>query len=102
MPHYGLRYGSAPATGNLQRLRGRPPLVNPLKVVYGPFFHGGNTGSNPVGDANKIKGLRCSQRAARVAGNATVTIEKAGGAGTERYEIMLRRPLSPFCKAPFC
>jgi len=26
-PHYGLRYGSAPATGNFQRLRGRPPLV---------------------------------------------------------------------------
>ena len=22
--------------------------------MYGPFFHGGNTGSNPVGDANKI------------------------------------------------
>ena len=21
--------------------------------MYGPFFHGGNTGSNPVGDANK-------------------------------------------------
>src|SRR5580692_8413700 len=30
-PHYGLRYGSAPATGNFQRLRGRPPLVSPLK-----------------------------------------------------------------------
>jgi len=26
-PHYGLRYGLAPATGNFQRLRGRPPLV---------------------------------------------------------------------------
>jgi len=25
--------------------------------VYGPFFHGGNTGSNPVGDANKMKDL---------------------------------------------
>ena len=25
--------------------------------MYGPFFHGGNTGSNPVGDANKIKDL---------------------------------------------
>jgi hypothetical protein len=24
-----------------------------FKVVYGPFFHGGNTGSNPVGDANE-------------------------------------------------
>src|SRR5260370_35281517 len=30
-PHYGLRYGSAPATGSFQRLRGRPPLVSPLK-----------------------------------------------------------------------
>jgi hypothetical protein len=30
-PHYGLRYGSAPATGDFQRLRGRPPLVSPLK-----------------------------------------------------------------------
>ena len=30
-PHYGLRYGSAPASGNFQRLRGRPPLVSPLK-----------------------------------------------------------------------
>jgi len=30
-------------------------------TVY-PFFrdfHGGNTGSNPVGDANKIKDLSC-------------------------------------------
>jgi hypothetical protein len=30
-PHYGLRYGCVPDTGNLQRLRGRPPLVSPLK-----------------------------------------------------------------------
>src|SRR5439155_15756569 len=30
-PHYGLHYGFAPATGNFQRLRGRPPLVSPLK-----------------------------------------------------------------------
>jgi hypothetical protein len=30
--HYGLRYGFAPATGNFQRLRGRPPLVSPLKL----------------------------------------------------------------------
>jgi hypothetical protein len=28
-----------------------------FKVVYRPFFHGGNTGSNPVGDANKINDL---------------------------------------------
>jgi hypothetical protein len=25
--HYGLRYGCAPATGNFQRLRGRPPVA---------------------------------------------------------------------------
>jgi hypothetical protein len=30
-PHYGLRYGPVPATGNFQRLRGPPPLVSPLK-----------------------------------------------------------------------
>jgi len=30
-PHYGLRYGFASATGDFQRLRGRPPLVSPLK-----------------------------------------------------------------------
>jgi hypothetical protein len=37
-PHYGLRYGSAPATGNFQRLRGRPPLVSPLKSCMGRSF----------------------------------------------------------------
>jgi hypothetical protein len=26
--HYRLRYGSAPASRNFQRLRGRPPLVS--------------------------------------------------------------------------
>jgi len=37
-PHYGLRYGCAPATGNVQRLRGRPPLVSPLKSCMGRSF----------------------------------------------------------------
>jgi hypothetical protein len=37
-PHYGLRYGSAPATENFQRLRGRPPLVSPLKSCMGRSF----------------------------------------------------------------
>ena len=37
-PHYGLRYGSAPATGNFQRLRGRPPLVSPLKSCMSRSF----------------------------------------------------------------
>jgi hypothetical protein len=27
------------------------------KVVYGPFFHGGNTGSNPIGDAKSFPRL---------------------------------------------
>jgi hypothetical protein len=48
-PHYGLRYGPAPATGNFQRLRGRPPLVSSFKVVYEPFFHGDiKTATKPV------------------------------------------------------
>ena len=36
--HYGLRYGLAPATGNFQRLRGRPPLVSPLKSCMSRSF----------------------------------------------------------------
>ena len=37
-PHYGLRYGFAPATGKFQRLRGRPPLVSPLKSCMSRSF----------------------------------------------------------------
>ena len=37
-PHDGLRYGFAPATGDFQRLRGRPPLVSPLKSCMGRSF----------------------------------------------------------------
>jgi hypothetical protein len=37
-PRYGLRYGFASATGNFQRLRGRPPLVSPLKSCMGRSF----------------------------------------------------------------
>ncbi len=33
-------------------LQGRPPLVSRCIYFMGLFFHGGNTGSNPVGDAN--------------------------------------------------
>jgi hypothetical protein len=40
-PHYGLRYGAAPASGNFQRLRARPPLLNPLKSCM-DRFNGGN------------------------------------------------------------
>jgi len=29
-----------------------------FKVVYRPFFHSGNTGSNPVGDANSSLAVR--------------------------------------------
>jgi hypothetical protein len=37
-PHCGLRYGLALATGNFQRLRGRPPLVSPLKSCMSRSF----------------------------------------------------------------
>jgi hypothetical protein len=36
--HYGLRYGLASATGDFQRLRGRPPLVSHLKSRMGRSF----------------------------------------------------------------
>jgi hypothetical protein len=39
-PHYGLRYGSASATGDFQLLRGRPPLVSLLKSCMGRSFTG--------------------------------------------------------------
>ena len=45
-----------------------------FKVVYGPFFHGGNTGSNPVGDANNLQGLSAPAPGAVFVGNETVTI----------------------------
>ncbi len=38
-----------------------------------PPFHGDNTGSNPVGDANEFNWLRCEQRAAPHSGDAVVT-----------------------------
>jgi hypothetical protein len=39
-------------------LGGRPPLASRCISLSWLFFHGGNTGSNPVGDANKIKDLK--------------------------------------------
>jgi hypothetical protein len=33
-------------------------LQHGLKISPGHYFHGGNTGSNPVGDANKLRNLR--------------------------------------------
>jgi hypothetical protein len=42
-------------------LQGRPPLVSRCIYFMGLFFHGGNTGSNLVGDANILKNFReCS------------------------------------------
>jgi hypothetical protein len=38
VPHYGLRYGFAPDTGNLQRLGGHPLLVSPLKSCMDRSF----------------------------------------------------------------
>ena len=38
VPRYGMRYGFAPATADFQRLRGRPPLVSPLKSCMSRSF----------------------------------------------------------------
>src|ERR1700674_411487 len=57
-PHYGLRYGSAPATGNFQRLRGRPPLVSPLKSCMGRSFTAVTRVQIPSGTPNLINELR--------------------------------------------
>src|ERR1700687_1225468 len=67
-PHYGLRYGSAPATGNFQRLRGRPPLVSPLKSCMGRSFTAVTRVQIPSGTPNlsttcrdlSFSALRCS------------------------------------------
>ncbi len=71
--HYGLRYGSAPATGNLQRLRGRPPLVSPLKSCMGRSFTAVTRVQIPSGtptkcraSANRLKRL-CENYDCRVA-----------------------------------
>ena len=69
-PHYGLRYGSAPATGNFQRLRGRPPLVSPLKSCIGRSFTAVTRVQIPSGTPNLFRSLR---------GTATF------GAGTKRH-----------------
>src|SRR6266849_1762364 len=62
---YGLRYGFASATGNFQRLRGRPPLVSPLKS-----FTAVTRVQIPSGTPNLFRSLR---------GTATF------GAGTKRH-----------------
>src|SRR6266851_4139045 len=56
-PHYGLRYGSAPATGDFQRLRGRPPLVSPLKSCMGRSFTAVTRVQIPSGTPNLINEL---------------------------------------------
>ena len=40
------------------RQNGLPTPRKSLKGSMALAFHGGNTGSNPVGDANKIKNFR--------------------------------------------
>ena len=57
-PHYGLRYGCAPATGNFQRLRGRPPLVSPLKSCIGRSFTAVTRVQIPSGTPNLFSRLR--------------------------------------------
>jgi len=68
--HYGLRYGSAPATGDFQRLRGRPPLVSPLKSCMGRSFTAVTRVQIASGTPNLFRSLR---------GTATF------GAGTKRH-----------------
>jgi hypothetical protein len=57
MPRYGLRYGSVPATGNFQRLRGRPPLVSLFKSCMGRSFTAVTRVQIPSGTPNLINGL---------------------------------------------
>src|SRR6266851_2094075 len=57
-PHYGLRYGSAPATGDFQRLRGRPPLVSPLKSCMSRSFTAVTRVQIPSGTPSLFKNLR--------------------------------------------
>src|SRR5438874_12432327 len=56
-------------------LGGRPPLASRCISLWWLFFHGGNTGSNPVGDANKIDNLSRSGFSARICDHDRVTIE---------------------------
>src|SRR5260370_13164889 len=48
--------GSAPASGNFQRLRGRPPLVSPLKSYIGRSFTAVTT-SKSLRDAHLLNNL---------------------------------------------
>jgi hypothetical protein len=53
-----------------------------FKVVYGPFFHGGNTGSNPVGEAsldNYFQPLARKVVAKKGTGFAAIHIPNFGG-----------------------
>jgi hypothetical protein len=86
-PRYGLRYGFAPATGNFQRLRGRPPLVSPFKSCIGRSFTAVTRVQNPVGDANKINDLLKSDLFAE------------GLKGFDKKESLARRVFSRlFCR----
>jgi hypothetical protein len=46
-------------TATINTLAAGVPSFSPRRLAWPRTspFHGGNTGSNPVGDANKIKGL---------------------------------------------
>ena len=54
-------------------------------------FHGGNTGSNPVGDANILNGLPDSSFSARIFGHDEVTIEQKITARTVAAKMSLHR-----------
>jgi hypothetical protein len=62
-PRYGLRYGFSSATGNFQRLRGRPPLVSPLKSCVGRSFTAVTRVQIPSGTPTKSS--TCRNRSSR-------------------------------------
>jgi hypothetical protein len=76
-PLYGLRYGFVLATGDLQRLRGRPPLVSPLESCMGR--------SSTAVDGRF--GLRRNLRSS-VGEKVDLTVEKTHGGG-ERLRLQL-------------
>jgi hypothetical protein len=72
-------------------LGGRPPLASRCISLSWLFFHGGNTGSNPVGDANPLNNLQVSFSALRGSTVKAVSPQesrriadvKSGGRGLE-------------------
>src|SRR5437899_5370101 len=76
-PHYGLRYGSVPATGNFQRLRGRPPLVSPLKSCMRRSFSAQTRVQIPPGTPNLFNYLQ-NMRSNTAAGKGGNDLHSAG------------------------